>query len=142
MRKLPLEHPDIYDQFKNNQMIVVKTNRGSFNVVAPDMRLEQSIQRSKKGAGGIIGQTKQVSLVLDWELAYHEILAIIVNCYAQINKMKGHRDSNIDASLDHHHKLSGGYGKLFYMLEGKVLKFIVTRTNPYQLPLQASCTIS
>ena len=119
MRKLPSEHPDIYDQFKNNHMFVVKTEHGSFNSVAPDMKLEQSIQRFKKGAGGIIGQTNEVSFVLEWELAYHEVLAI-VNCYAQINKMKGHSDSNIESSLDHHHELSGGYGKLFYMLVDSV----------------------
>ena len=32
---------------------VVKTSAGFFNAVAPDMKLEQSIQQSKKGAGGI-----------------------------------------------------------------------------------------
>ena len=30
-----------------------------FSDVSPDMKLEQSIQRSKKGPGRIIGQTKQ-----------------------------------------------------------------------------------
>ena len=36
----------------------VKTSPGFFNAVAPGMKLGQNIQRSKKGAGGIIGQTK------------------------------------------------------------------------------------
>ena len=52
---------------------VVKTSAGFFNAVAPDMKLEQSIQRFKKGAGGIIGQTKQNAFVTEWELAYHEV---------------------------------------------------------------------
>ena len=44
---------------------VVKTHTGTFNAVSPDMKLEQSIQRSKKGSGGIIGQTKQQSYITD-----------------------------------------------------------------------------
>ena len=35
-------------------MFVVKTYR-SFNVVAPDIKLEQTMQHYKNGAGGIIG---------------------------------------------------------------------------------------
>ena len=38
---------------------LVKTQTGNFNVVPPDMKLEQTIQRSKKSAAGIIGQTRQ-----------------------------------------------------------------------------------
>ena len=133
MKKLPSEHPDIYEQFKQNKMFVVKTNHGSFNAVGTDMKLEQTIQRSKKSAGGIIGQTKEVSFVLEWEIVYHEILAI-VNCFAQINRIKGLSDSNIDSSsVDHHHELSGGYGKLFHSLVDKVVKFVVGRTNPYKV---------
>ena len=41
----------MYEQFKANDMFVVKTNTRSFNAVAPDMKLEQTMQRSKKGAG-------------------------------------------------------------------------------------------
>ena len=55
---------------------VVKTSAGFFNAVAPDMKLKQSIQQSKKGAGGITGQTKQNAFATQWELAYHEALDI------------------------------------------------------------------
>ena len=37
---------------------VVKTYAGFFNAVAPEMKLKQSIQQSKKAAGGIVGQAK------------------------------------------------------------------------------------
>ena len=47
---------------------VVKTKKGSSNAVLLDMKLEQTIQRSKKSTSGIIGQSKQTS--------YHEIIAV------------------------------------------------------------------
>ena len=55
---------------------MMRTSAGFFNAVAPNMKLEQSIQRSKKDSGGIIGQTKQNAFVTEWELAYHEVLDI------------------------------------------------------------------
>ena len=41
----------MYEQFKATRMFIVKTNRRSFNAVALDIKLEQTMQRSKKGAG-------------------------------------------------------------------------------------------
>ena len=54
MRQLPEEYPCIYKEFMEGKF-VVKTSAGFFSAVVPDMKLEKSIQRSKKGAGGIIG---------------------------------------------------------------------------------------
>ena len=79
MRKLPKEHPGIYKEFMEGKF-VVKTSTGFFNVVAPDMKLEQSIQRSKKGAGGTTGQMKQNVFVTEWELVYHKVLDINKSC--------------------------------------------------------------
>ena len=64
MRKLPHEHPEVYKHFQEGKF-VVKTNAGYFKAVAADMKLEQSIQRSKKGPGGIIGQTKHQTYVTE-----------------------------------------------------------------------------
>ena len=47
MRKLPHEHPEVYKHFQEGKF-VVKTNAGYVKTVAADMKLEQSIQRSKK----------------------------------------------------------------------------------------------
>ena len=85
MGKLPHEHPDIYKEFMKGKF-VVKTSRGNFNAVAPDMKLEQTIQRSIKGTGGIFGQTKKYSFVTEWELVYHEVLSIS-NCLYDIRLM-------------------------------------------------------
>ena len=40
------------------------------------MKLENTIQRSMKSSGGVIGQTSNIKFVTEWELAYHEILSI------------------------------------------------------------------
>ena len=42
MRGLPQEHPEIYKKFKLGYF-AAKTNDGSFNLVTPDMKLEQTI---------------------------------------------------------------------------------------------------
>ena len=39
MRKLPQEHPDIYEKFSTGHFVDWQ-NRGSFNAVSPDMKLE------------------------------------------------------------------------------------------------------
>ena len=64
MRKLPYEHPEVHKHFQEGKF-VVKTNAGYSEAVAADMKLEQSIQCSKKGPGGIIGQTKHQHMSLN-----------------------------------------------------------------------------
>ena len=59
---------------------VVKTTQGKFNAVAPDMKLEQTINRSSKSSRGIIGNTKALDYVTEWQLIYHEILDISNLC--------------------------------------------------------------
>ena len=54
---LEANHPQIFRRFMSGQF-VVKDKPGFFNAVAPDMKLEQSIQRAAKSHGGIVGQTK------------------------------------------------------------------------------------
>ena len=72
MRKLHHEHPEVYKHFQEGKF-AEKTNAGYFKAVAAGMRLEQSIQHSKKGPGGTIGQTKHQTYVTEWELAHHEV---------------------------------------------------------------------
>ena len=58
MRKLPQDHPEIYVKFMQGHF-VVKQNSGEFNAVAPDMKPEQTIQRSKKNVkGSLVRQDK------------------------------------------------------------------------------------
>jgi hypothetical protein len=75
MRQLSDQAPEIYKAFCNGGF-VVKRVPGKFRSVGMDMALEQTINRSQKDAGGIIGNTKQKSFVAKWELVYHELLSI------------------------------------------------------------------
>ena len=48
-----------------------------------DMCLEQTINRSQKSTGGVIGETRRKSFVTEWEIIYHEILSVS-NLYREI----------------------------------------------------------
>ena len=65
MRQLPNEFPKIYNHFKNGEF-VVKGKPGTFNAISLDMKLEQTVQRSNKTQGGIIGQTRQNNEWQNW----------------------------------------------------------------------------
>ena len=123
MRKMPIEYPDIYKVFMKGKS-VAKAQIGNFNGVSPDMKLEQTIQRSKKSAAGIIGQTRQFSYVTEWEFIYHEVLAISV--YQNITSAGlSFRETNL------HHKLGGFLYKLMNESVNKTYRFISERGNPY-----------
>ena len=57
---------------------VVKDKEWKFNSVAPDMKLEQTIQKSLKSSKGIVGQTRKSNYVAEWQLVYHEVLMICI----------------------------------------------------------------
>ena len=116
----------MHKQFKANHMLVVKTNTGSFSALAPDMKLKQTIQRSKKCPGGAIGQTRQSGFVSEWEHVYHETLAIS-NSFLEIIKLGKLNDSDLNL----HHELSGGYSELFSESVQKVVTFINEKGNPF-----------
>ena len=101
MRKLEEEYREIYEKFQNG-LFVVKTGSGPFTANSPDMRLEQTIQRSKKRPSGIIGQTRRVAYVSEWELVHREILAIS-NCFNKIT----FPDAKDDLIVMMHHELPG-----------------------------------
>ena len=88
------KHPEVYKHFQDGKS-VVKTNAGYFKAVAADMKLEQSIHRSKNDPREIIGQTKHQAYVTEWELAYHEVLAISKS-YGEISESVL---ANTDANL-------------------------------------------
>ena len=124
MHRLDQEHPDIHTEFLAGKF-VVQTSAGTFKAVSPDMKLEQTINRSQKRSAGIVGQTKTESYVSDWELVYNEILAIS-NCYSDLTKSK------IPTGPTLHHELTGRISKQLSEKINKVRKFITERGNPYE----------
>lgn len=124
MRKLKNKHPDLHEEFSKGKF-VVQTTKGAFKAVSPDMKLEQTINRSQKNSGGIIGQTKTSSHVSEWELVYHKILAIS-NCYNELTRSKTRTGPLL------HHELEGGLSKTINESIEMVSLFISERENPYK----------
>ena len=106
---------------------VLKARAGHSNAVSPDMKLEQTIQRSKKSSGGIIGETNQGNYITEWELVYHEILAIS-NCYNDLTCVNHGLENDISP---YHHELFGGLGKEMNEAIAKVTEYMNERDNPF-----------
>ena len=64
MRRLPEVAPSVYVSFKEGKFVVKRTE-GKFTAVGADMCLEQTINRSQKSAGGIIGIQRRSNLLLN-----------------------------------------------------------------------------
>ena len=105
MRRLQKDAPDVYENFAAGKFSIKRT-AGKFNAIGADMCLEQTINRSQKSASGIIGSTKKKKFVAQWEIIYHEMLAV-VNIQWQISGVSvpsteltvGH-EFNISATLN------------------------------------------
>ena len=118
MRRLPKEHAEVYSKFMQGRF-VVKQRYGSFNAVAEDMKLEQTIQRSQEKTGGIIGPTRQSEDVTKWEIVYHEILSIL-NAFREItNTNLGSRETRI------YHELARKFCSMFNSPVKTVAEFIL-----------------
>ena len=90
------------------------------------MKLEKTIQRSKKGSGGVIGQTNQEAFVTEWKLAYHEVLAI-----SKCRKEKtGSQLPNSDADLTHR-ELTARSIVEYNEAVSKFINFMKEKGNPY-----------
>ena len=75
MHKLPETAPEVYKAFTAGKFVIKRTP-GKFKAVGADMALEQTINRSQKSTGGIIGSTRRKQYVARWELIHHEMIAI------------------------------------------------------------------
>ena len=96
------------------------------------MKLEQTIQRSKKGSGGVIGQSKQEAFVTEWELAYHEVLATS-KCHKEIT---GSQLANSDADLTHR-ELTARSIVEYNEAVSKVINFMKEKGNSYLISANA-----
>lgn len=126
-KTLEATHPEIFKCFLRGQFVVKDKGAGNFNAVAPDMKLEQSIQRSSKSVGGIVGQTKNLAIAVEWQLIFHEILLISNNFREIMN----------DISMDHsesarvHHELTGRKADMLNKNVARLLDYVNGKGNPY-----------
>ena len=98
---------------------VVQTSPGRFCGVALEMKLEQTIQRSKKSHNRIIDQTSNEAYILQWKLMYHEALEIC-NVYSELTEVKCR---HIEVELPLHHELHGTINISINEAVGKVVWF-------------------
>jgi hypothetical protein len=102
---LEIEHPILFQHFMMGQFVVQDREGGKFNAVSPDMKLEQTINRSEKGPGGhvIVGSSGSESIVVEFELLFHEIARItnLLNNLTNAGLME-HLDTTVL-----HHELHG-----------------------------------
>ena len=103
IKQLQLSNQYLYEKFMQGHF-VVKDNSVTFNCVAPDMKLEQTIQRVQKSSNGIIGKTRQCSYVASWQLVYHKVLAITI-VFRDITNAK-----IMNRTESFHHDLTGRQG--------------------------------
>ena len=116
MRKLEKEYPETYQELKRGLFVV---SPGSFRANSPDMRLKQTIQRSKKCFGGIIGQTRK--------LLFYKILAIskYFSDIIQPGAIEDYRNVL-------HHQLKGSYSSQINISIVRVAEFLEKRGNPFR----------
>ena len=126
-KALEATHPDIFRRLMCGYFVIKDHESGCFHAVAPDMKLEQSIQRSSKSAGGIVGQTRNLNFMVEWQLIFHEIILISNNF----------RDMMHDTSMNHsevaniHHDLTGSKAVVLHEHVNKLLDFVKGKGNPY-----------
>ena len=94
---------------------------GFFRTVGADMKLKQTIQRSKKGSGGVIDQTKQEAFVTELEFLS------ISKCYKEIT---GSQLANSDADRPHRELSSRSIAE-YHEAANKVINFMKNKGNPY-----------
>ena len=72
------EHPEIFSYFMQGQFVVKDREGRKFTAVSPDMKFEQTINRSENGPGGHVIDvgSGDASLVAEFELLFHEITGI------------------------------------------------------------------
>lgn len=75
MRRLPETAPSVHKQFSSGNFSI-KDKPGKFIAVGGDQKLEQSINLSSKCSDGVIGHAKQKQYVAQWDLIYHEMMAV------------------------------------------------------------------
>jgi len=69
MKMLRKTYPEVFNSFMEGKF-VVKRSPVPFSAVDSDMCLEQTINRSSKSSGGIIGNTRRKEFVAPWNVTH------------------------------------------------------------------------
>lgn len=75
-RHLSETAPSVFRNFSEGRSFSIKDKPGHFSAVGGDQKLEQTINLSSKCSDGVIGHAKQKQYVAQWDMIYHEMMAI------------------------------------------------------------------
>ena len=70
MSRLPVTHPDVYNQMQSGEF-AVQRSENSLVQVAADHAIEQSINRDMKTGGGVIGISQRTGAMHRWIFTAH-----------------------------------------------------------------------
>ena len=91
------------------------------------MYLEQTINREQKNTFGIIGSTWKKLYVAEWELIYHEMLALAVsNLHKELSGVKEHTHE-----LSLHHEFSPATTDSIECKLRDMMSVITSHENPF-----------
>ena len=126
MKKLPGNAPVVHDNFMAGRF-VVKRSSIPFSAVAADMCLEQTINRSSKTSGGIIGNTKRKEFVTRWNIIHHELMAV----NQTFREVTGVQLNNTELTVNHsfsHWQTQENECKV-----DKMIAYILNYQNPFEV---------
>lgn len=100
----------------------------TFAAFAPDMKLEQSINRFSQGPGchAVVGRSGDAAYITEINLLFHEI-SVITNLLHQVTN--AHLMDHLETAIQH--ELRGRKGQIFDKNVFRLLDFINTRHNPF-----------
>ena len=125
LKQLEQNHPALYHEFLKGSH-VIKCQQKSFSAVSADMKLEQSIQRSAKSSGGIIGASKITDYVTEWSIIFHEVLGICNWLRDLTSANKGGSTENVP-----HHQLKSSKITLINDYVTRLSNFMRSYGNPF-----------
>ena len=82
--KLQETYPKIWEEIINENLSVKQT-AGTFSMLPPDQVIEQTINKERKGAGGMIGINTSALSVQRWILSSHVTAKILGDLRESIN---------------------------------------------------------
>ena len=126
MQGLKESAPDVFAAFMEGKFSV-KRNVGHFNSVGADMCLEQTINRSSKGKGGVVGETKRKEFFTSWNLVYHEMLGVTNLARELSGSQLDHRE------LALHHDDSRADIERVERNVQNMMEYIESKENPFSM---------
>ncbi len=129
MLNLPGTHPAIHDHLENGQFGVQRSSTNAFGKVGEDMAIEQTLNKSTKGQGGIKGFTLNDKAVQRWLTTAPERVAITENT----KKMAGmHREVDDDETTVHKEMTKSRIKKDEEAVRSIVDKLLNVVVNPFK----------